>query len=54
MNKHKCGKCGSRMIRANMYDPDGVISLQGGIKDGDDLWVCINPKCEVGGKNRVE
>lgn len=60
---YNCPKCGSVMIRASLYDPDGMIPLYGGIKIGDmvtlegysptiiEWWVCINPLCKDGKKN---
>ena len=47
----KCSKCGSVLIRAGCYDPDGTIPLKGEIKYGY-CWVCINPVCEQGKENR--
>ena len=35
-----CSTCGEAMIKAEVYDPDGVIPLSMQI-DGADLWVCI-------------
>jgi len=35
-----CSTCGEAMIKAEVYDPDGVIPLSMEI-DGADLWVCI-------------
>jgi len=35
-----CSTCGERMIKAEVYDPDGVIPPSTEI-DGADLWVCI-------------
>lgn len=54
-----CEKCGSIMIRAEMYDPDGEVPLYGGVKEyneqGDlvNWFVCINHGCEDGKKNTV-
>lgn len=56
----ECQKCGSSMIRASAYDPDGLIPLHGGEKqyrnDGSlmEWWVCINRECEDGKKNQFD
>lgn len=36
-----CSTCGEAMIKAEVYDPEGVLPLATQI-DGADLWVCIN------------
>ncbi len=47
-----CQKCGAVMIRADLYGPNGLIPLYGGIRDKKELWwVCTSPTCEEGGKN---
>lgn len=47
-----CLKCGAAMLRAEMYDPEGTAPLYGGIRQGKSWWVCINPGCEDGRRNR--
>jgi len=52
----KCKKCYHVMIRASLYDPDGIVPLHGGIKEYEgeamsEWWVCINPGCSEGVKN---
>jgi len=49
---NKCSKCNSIMIRASSYDPEGLIPLYGGKKENGEWWVCINPSCGDGRKNR--
>ena len=54
---HKCEKCGAVLIRADLYDPKGIIPplherFYGGIYDGDgSWWICINPSCRDGKEN---
>jgi len=48
----KCEKCNNLLIRASMYDPDGEVPLEGGIKEYHDngglkeWWIC--PVCNNG------
>jgi len=52
-----CPKCSLAMVRASLYDPDGLTLLYGGKKeynnDGSlkEWWVCTNPGCEDGRRN---
>ena len=48
----KCPKCGAAMLRAELYDPEGTAPLYGGIRSEKSWWVCINPECEDGKRNR--
>jgi len=60
MAVHLCPKCGSAMVRASVYDPDGLISLYGGEREYDaggslaELWVCVDRKCEDGRRNTAQ
>ncbi len=46
-----CSKCGTAMLRAEMYDPEGTVPLYGDIRKGESWWVCINRECEDGRRN---
>jgi len=47
----RCKKCGAFMLRADYYDPDGMIPLYGLVEEDGIQWVCINSNCEDGKKN---
>ena len=52
----KCKVCGRVIVRASMYDSDGVVPLYGGVREYEgrvltEWWVCTNPECEEGVKN---
>jgi len=47
---HRCPKCNSAMIRADLYDPEGASPLCCH-DDGDYSWCCINGGCDDGRKN---
>jgi len=58
MNKY-CKVCGSSLIRASIYDPDGALSLHGGYKEYNpdstlkEWWICANPTCKDGRRNAL-
>ncbi len=53
-----CPECGRAMIRADLYDPEGVIPLYGGKmesypdSDKEYWWVCLGGGCPDGDRNR--
>lgn len=38
-----CPTCGQNMIRADLFDPDGVVPLQDLVKIDEYPWACIAP-----------
>ena len=46
-----CPQCQTLMVRASLYDPDGLIPLENGVHTEHDWWVCINPQCADGKAN---
>jgi len=49
-----CPKCHSKMIVASLYDPDGEVSVYGGVTRDGCQYICLNSKCEDGKKNTQE
>jgi len=42
------------MVRAGLYDPEGLIPLYGGEhEENGEWWVCTNIGCEDGKKNNI-
>jgi len=54
--QHFCIVCGALLLKAELYDPEGVLRLYGGeaVYEGKLLkgrYICINPACRAGQRN---
>lgn len=49
-----CPACGSIMIRADFYDPEGTTPLYMVSDEEEQMWACINCSAKLVNKNKGE
>ena len=54
--QHFCIVCGALLLKAELYDSEGVLRLYGGeaVYEGKKLkerYICTNPACRAGQRN---